>query len=92
MPITLSNFIITFYSKRSICLARKYAKGIPKRARSNVEIEAELRLRTKASHSSGLVRESSSLVGSAKVSIEASGKTIYATVIPDKISTRMLKP
>jgi hypothetical protein len=52
----------------------------------------EVRLRTKVSHSYGLVRESSSLVGSTKVSIEASGNTIYATVIPDKISIRMLKP
>ena len=80
------------FPRKLVYLARKYARGIPKRARNNVEIVAEIRLRTKASQSSGLVRESNSLVGSAKVRIEASGNTINATVIPDKISIRMLRP
>jgi hypothetical protein len=52
----ITTTLITNFPRKLVYLARKYARGIPKRARSNVEIEAELRLRTKASQSSGLVR------------------------------------
>jgi hypothetical protein len=59
--------------RRLVYLARRYAKGTPNKARSNVEIVAEVRLRTKASQSSGLVRDSNIFLGSARVRIVARG-------------------
>src|ERR687898_1703489 len=56
-----------------VYLARRYAKGTPNKARSNVEIVAEVRLRTKASQSSGLVRDSNIFLGSTWVRIVARG-------------------
>src|ERR671919_1294696 len=68
--------LITNFPRKPLYLARKYASGIPNRARSEVEIVAETRLRTKAFQSSGLFNESRILTGSAKVSIETSGNTM----------------
>lgn len=84
--------LITNFPRNPLYLARKYASGIPNRARSEVEIVAETRLRTKAFQSTGLVNESRIFTGSTKVTIETSGNTIYVTVIADRISIRMLKP
>jgi len=72
MTITL----ITNFPRNPLYLARKYASGIPNRASSEVEIEAETRLSTKAFQSSGLVTESNSFTGSTKVSIVTSGNTM----------------
>jgi hypothetical protein len=88
----ITTTLITNFPRKLVYLARKYARGIPKRARNRVEIDAEIILRTKASQSSSLVRLASNFVGSPKVSIEASGNTIYVILIPDKISIIVLKP
>lgn len=45
----ITTTLITNFLRKLVYLARKYARGIPKRARNRVDIDAELRLRTKAS-------------------------------------------
>jgi hypothetical protein len=58
-------------------LAKKYAKGIPKRDKSDVEIVAEIKLKINALSACGLVSEDNSTGrGSANIKIVTSGYAI----------------